>query len=550
MKTRKARSASRSQNSEARTVLRHDKGPCTDQGIGLETDPRCSGDKPPGLFPAWALGLIFLGFLGVGWGLQSSGFQQSMIYDSREWIANRADVFATHEAQNVVALFPVRPLFMLSLYANYLWHGMDPYYFRAVNVVILALAAVILVVLTALVFEIPGLTREGSTRGKQVIAVFVGLWFAVHPLQTLVVLYDWQRSAIMACFFYFAALASYVAGRSSRLGGVWAYSLTGTLFLAGLMSKEHSATLPLMLIATEATLFRQSLRQVLNRAAVIAMITVPVLVTYLLVTDSLHAQSSFTPDGVIARLREHYSATGLTLPQVVLTECRVWFSYLSMILAPFSAKVQLVRPEVISVSLWEPPSTGPAAAGVVALVATGVTLIRRQPLAALGILSFFITLLPESLLVAAYLFCGYRAILPMAGVLFVMAEVLLWASVRCRKHVPVVVFRAICAAVLAVPLVWMGSITYSRAHGWNPLSFWQEAFASLPSSPKNLEVWAYYDIINGLGDELTAAGRYEEAIAVLTLAERRVPGTRACRSLRGKWFREAHSCSTISVQHM
>ena len=129
-------------------------------------------------------------------------------------------------------------------------------------------------------------TRNAQER-SELSALFLGLAFVAHPLQTYVVLYDWQREAIMACLFYFSALAVYLGVRSGRFRNEGlGYVLTAVLFFAGLQSKENLATLPIMMFLAEIILFRQSFKQLLSRCLMIALLTAPPLAAYVLMANS------------------------------------------------------------------------------------------------------------------------------------------------------------------------------------------------------------------------------------------------------------------------
>jgi tetratricopeptide (TPR) repeat protein len=181
------------------------------------------------------------------------------------------------------------------------------------------------------------------------------------------------------------------------------------------------------------------------------------------------------------------------------------------------------------VSPWNPPITWVAVAGLLGLVGTGMGLLRKRPLAAFGILFCVVSLLPESLLIPTYLFFGYRAILPMAGVLLVLADVLFglraWSGARISPRTA----GWIAPAILAIPMISMATMTYSQAARWSPYSFWHDAFSELPVSAKNVEPSSYLDIVTGYGGELLASGKYNEAIEILRLGEHMEPdqtGTR------------------------
>ena len=107
-------------------------------------DPRfveISGGRPGTLRPLFsilALCLIFLAFLAFAFALQHKGFNSAMVYDGAALIHNNAAKFAEHDPGKIMRLVPVRPLFMLSLYYNYVLAGMEPYYFRIGNMLVVA----------------------------------------------------------------------------------------------------------------------------------------------------------------------------------------------------------------------------------------------------------------------------------------------------------------------------------------------------------------------------------------------------------------------------
>jgi protein O-mannosyl-transferase len=478
------------------------------------------------VFSSRAICLIFLIFFAITWTLHSSGFHEPMVYDSQELILNKAHVFARHDVLGVMSIVSSRPLFMLSLYVNYLWAGMDPFWLRAVNVMLLALTGAVLVQLIAAVLQTPGLRVDGTGRESRAVAVFLGLWFVVHPLQTYVVLYIVQREAIMACLFYYAALWTYLAVRSGRCSQA-GYVATGVLFLLGMLSKENVVTLPGVLLLAEITLFRQNTRQTVSRAPLIALITLPIVLIYFVVTRSLHGTESVIPPSDLGRLYEYLRGSGHTLAQVALTECRVFFDYLFMVLAPPLQGVRFFSVQEISTSIWSPPSTMAAAAGVLAIVVIAIGVARKMPILSFGALFFVAALLPESLLIPVYLFFGYRAILPMAGILFILGWILLQGQQRYARCLSQGWGRTLVAVLLAAPILCLACMTFSQSVRWGRLSFWQDGFRQLPPFSERIEREPYGDIITGMGGALVAEGRYEEAIKVLRTienADRRAEG--------------------------
>ena len=177
-------------------------------------------------------------FVGVSIFLSLPGFDAPMIYDSKSFILGKSHAFASQDVTDALQIVPSRPLFLLTLYANYLARGMDPAFFRLINALILALASIVLVWMTFLVYEVAD-RADSRAKHRTAAAIAVGLLFLVHPLQSLVVLYIWQREACMACLFFFAAVGAYLCGGGgrSKYPNMWRV-LTGVLFLAGMLSNR------------------------------------------------------------------------------------------------------------------------------------------------------------------------------------------------------------------------------------------------------------------------------------------------------------------------
>lgn len=455
------------------------------------------------------------------------GSDALLVYDSAYFIKSKEPIFASHDVLALVSIVPVRPLFLFTFYLNYLLTGMDPVYFRMTNALMSAGAGIVLSLVAMMAFELPGVNLPGSRHAKQWASFFLGLLFVVHPLQSLVVLYVWQREAVMACLFYFSSLAAYLATRSGRIGPpALGYFLTSLLFLAGMLSKENLATVPAVLLLTEFTILGQTIRQSVRRILIIAAIILPSVIGYLMVTSTLHSPESELVQGVGARLLDHYKYGGVSIAEVIMTQCRIFFSYVFMMLFPFVRDVEFMRAEIISRSLLDPPVTLAALCGVVALVAGAVLLVRRSPLISFGILFMFVSVLPESLLIPQYLFFGYRAVLPMAGLLLIIGVGMLYAAEWVRDRISPPAFRTAATAALLVPLVVFASVTTLRASRWNHVSFWQDLAARLPNFSKDVETVPFLDVSVNCMSTLVDANKNSEAIDLFqrVLAFRQAPG--------------------------
>lgn len=204
-------------------------------GAGMSLPVNATGiEETQGRFTHYRCGLalLFLLFLALGLVLYFPGLGSEMIYDSKAGIEDKVEVFASRDLRQIMSMVPGRPVFMMSLYVNFLLTGMDPWFFRLTDVVILAATGLVIVLLTKALLSTPRSMKQGKERDKWIVASVVGLLFVIHPLQSFVVLYIWQRQALLACFFCVAALALYVTARSGGFKRpALAYAATCFLFL-------------------------------------------------------------------------------------------------------------------------------------------------------------------------------------------------------------------------------------------------------------------------------------------------------------------------------
>ncbi len=456
-----------------------------------------------------------------------NGLSAPMYYDSAGWIEKRRYIFDSHSIAAVINIYPQRPLPMLSFYANFLLFDMRPLYFRLVDIFLLSICAVIVLALVRVSCRVVDQNKENS-REVSAIAFCCGLMFALHPLQQQVTLYIWQRSALMVTLFYYAALLVYLHLRS---GGIrreaWGYLACFGLFACALFSKENAVTLPVILILAEIALFRAKLKPLLVRGAAYFLVTF-VLLAVLSGLERAYGDSANQP-GIILTIKQYYSESGLTFIRVILTQCRSLFLYLYAILLPTGANGPLVYPMRISTALFSPPITFPAVAGTAALAALGLASLFKRPLTCFGILFFLVTLAPEGLFVPQYQYFGYRASLPMLGVIFVVADVASAIVKRAGRaqRAREMKFALSIAAILAT--AWLGAISVYKAGVWSdPPAFWHTTVAAFPEESPQVEVYPRAQAFHNLGLVLQERGLHHEAAKYLSKAaelEPKKPGT-------------------------
>jgi tetratricopeptide (TPR) repeat protein len=479
--------------------------------------------------------VLALLFCLMAFGLFHSGLHAPWYYDSA-LLQDHEQVFAGQGLAGVVNLFPQRPIPMASFYLNYLVSGMNPFPYRCLNVVLLALTASGVVALVLLLLDTPVLATRVTASEKTVLAAICGLIFLVHPVQTYLVLYVWQRMALLACCFSIWAFVAYLAARLSRFDHpAVGYVLCFVLFSMAMMSKENAITLPVILVLAEIAFFRPSVRELSIRAAICAgCAVVPVIA--LSVLERAHGTDAHSA-GIVNTLAAYYRESGLTLKQVFITQCRLLFTYVSVILFPAPDKVLLVAPPVIYGSLADSPRSMIAVAAACALPLVALCGLRKRPLSAFGMLFFVINLLPEAFLVPQFLYFVYRASLPMVGIFLIVLDGVLWLLDACERGRSRVWARAAVAGVCAMAIVAAGLTTQSKAELWaDPVRVWSEVVDHMPRQGENREKRSTVNAYNNLGIALQKQGSADDATYYHQLAVQANPFNARSRVLLAKAY--------------
>ena len=457
-------------------------------------------------------------FILVALTIHYPAFDAPMYYDSVGQLEAKEHVFASGDLIKVIQICPQRPVSMGSFYLNYLIWGMNPFYFRMVNAVILAMTAFIAALTFILILEIAGPSSAGTSREKQAIGLFLGLVFLVHPVHVYFVDYIWQRMGLLSCFFYISALAAYLATRSGRIRCAAAgYFLCLAMFSLALTSKENAVTLPVVLILAEIAFFREGWKGLLRRTGIFAVILL-IFVGMMSLLERPYGMGAESL-GIFGTIAKYYEDSNLTLSQAVISQCRVLFSYLALILVPVPSNVRFATAQVIFSSPLESPAIMAAVIGTLAIFGAAVYLLRRRPLAGFGLLFFLLNLLPESFMVPMYLFVAYRASLPMLGLLLVLADGIQEVLARTRILTQWKWYRGALVAGLLATIAAMSLVTVSKARLWqNPVLYWTDIVDGLPPPAENVEKLIAAHALDSLGAALQQQAKNAEAVACLQRA--------------------------------
>ena len=140
------------------------------------------------------------------------------------------------------------PLSWMTLGADYVMWGMNPKGYHLTSLLLHAANAVVVYFLARAVFERTGSSSPNEAQLPVVLAAgFSALLFAVHPLRVESVAWATERRDVLSALFYFSSILVYLRSRDTPVARR-SYWISLTLFLAALLSKATSMSLPAVLL--------------------------------------------------------------------------------------------------------------------------------------------------------------------------------------------------------------------------------------------------------------------------------------------------------------
>jgi protein O-mannosyl-transferase len=412
-----------------------------------ETKPAVKAAPAPRGFNwmPWALGLAAIV---VAFQIYAPAINGYFVYDDRY-----LPFFAPDRTADISRFVnDLRPLLMLSFWIDYKLSP-DPKpnsaQFHETNVLIHSFVSILVALILWKILEWAGVTG----RMRSALAIIGAALFMLHPLQTESVAYVASRSELLSVFFYYAAFAVFLYRRTESITLLRSLAVL-VLFGAAIAVKEHTLTLPALLLLTDYFWGRGGLRKNGILYGLIA---------------AVGAGGAF----FVARVLRHSNSAGFSVPGMTpldffCTQCRVLWTYIRMFFLPYG---QNIAPDVpVSHNLFEHGAIFGLIA-LIALLAAAWIYRRRFPLASYGILVFFLLIAPTSSIVPIRdPLAEHRLYLPFLGLILVCAEFLRRLTIQ----------RTI--AIGAAALVVCSILTYQRNRVWaSTLTLWQDSVNKAPN---------------------------------------------------------------------
>ncbi|MGC4072145.1 MAG: tetratricopeptide repeat protein [Nibricoccus sp.] len=398
-----------------------------------------------------------------------------------------------------------RPLLNVSLAVNYALHGTDVVGYHVGNLLIHALAALMLWAVLRRTLRQPVLAPRFSHHATPLAWCAAMLW-AIHPLQTESVTYIIQRAESLVGLFYLLTLYGFIRSVEKSSDGkpvsrFWPVATVLTC-LAGMASKEVMASAPLIIFLYDRTFVSGSFAEAWRRHR---MLHLALAATWLLLLACI-LQSGGRGNTVGYRQIAWW--------EYALTQAPAIIGYLWRSLWP----ADLIFDYGISVEK-NPAVVIPACAAIVVIFALAIYTLRRHPVAGFAFAWFILILAPTSSIipVATQTAAEHRMYLPLAAV--VVSSALLLYRWNSRAAFP----------ILAILLAAAGLRTHARNHDYrSEIALWENTVGKNPSNVRAL---------TNLGALLSREGHISESIARFEEALALAPGyARARHNLGSSLF--------------
>ena len=366
----------------------------------------------------------------------------------------------------------VRPVLMLTYWANTRISMEDTFSYHLFNILIHALAGIFIFLVIRRLLEWAG--AEKSTRTP--FAAFGTLLFLLHPLQAESVAYISGRSDALCGLIGCACFAVFLYRRSPAI--TWARVLPVVLlFAAAVLSKEQAVVLPALFVLTDIWWNPESpWRAVLANWKLYAVLALGAAAAVALFWWMIFAGGAGGSAG--------FAMKDLTWYQYLFTQFRAIFAYLFNFLLPIHLTIDWDFP--ISHGILDHGSIL-GLAGLLALAAAAWRYRRRFPLAGYGYFVFLVLLSPtSSILPIQDPIADRRMYFPILGLILIAIDLL-----RHLKVEPKVLVTGAAALLVATALA-----THARAEVWSdPILLWQDTARKSPNKVRaHFQLaFAYYE---------------------------------------------------------
>lgn len=364
-----------------------------------------------------------------------------------------------------------RPLSIASFALNHYFFGLDPFYYKIVNLIIHLFCGFAIGLLAYLIT----LFSPKAKRYAKWVGFFTALLWTIHPLQVSTVLYPVQRMTQLCHLFILLGLNTYFCGRIKQLthkphSGLILISSYVIFFPLALLSKETGILFPWYVFIAELFILKFHGSQKQSRylkwfhSTVCLALLIGALFYYWYHLETYLAL---------------FADKKITLGDRVLTQLNVLVFYLKLIIIPQLADMGLYHDDFQIVRALNLQTL------LCALLLAGLAFAiyftrKRAPIVAFGLAWFFVSHAIESTILPLEMVFEHRNYLASFGLLLIATYYFIpfFNKLDFAPKRFYIIFSFFLFALLA-------TITYQRSYIWSSTSkFLQESRIQHPRSPR------------------------------------------------------------------
>ncbi|MCA9407155.1 MAG: tetratricopeptide repeat protein [Candidatus Omnitrophica bacterium] len=355
-----------------------------------------------------------------------------------------------------VLAYPTRFITFFTFALNYHFHQLDVFGYHLTNVLIHLLNGGLVY---WLVQQLCAATVTLKNKKEEGVALVSALIFLVHPVQTQAVTFITQRFACLAALFYLLSLCFYIKGRSLSSKNIHYFVGAGLAAFLGMLSKEMTLTLPLMILLIEYCFFKPQKFKRFKSQYLFLLIGFGLIVPYFY---SFKLSAVFAPKLSLSHLGDQ-----LTPYTYALTQVRVLVTYLRLLFWPVNQNLDYDYPMSTT---WADVQVIGSMLILITLLLAGFKIKEKEPLISFGIFWFFLTLsinfLPRQNVIAEH-----NLYLPSVGfALAVSAGVFTWTTKKQNLQI-----------VLTGLILLLGMTTIKRNFIWQTeVKLWEDTVKKSP----------------------------------------------------------------------
>ena len=355
-----------------------------------------------------------------------------------------------------------RPLPNLTFALNYYIHGLRLPGYHIVNIIIHVINCMLLYLFLFKTLTLPGFCHKCEHPGY--VAILASLLWFVNPMQIQSVTYIVQRMTSMGTLFFLCSFLCYLYGRLAQRmrARVALFLLSVMCWVMSMASKEIALTLPWLIFFYEWFFFQDLDRTWLKRSAIYIVTGFTIMLAW------VYFVYEYSPLSLVTAISQHRQYTAL---ERFLTQGRVIFFYISLLIYPHPSRLTLNHDIPVSHGLLDPLTTLLSFAALAAIFAMTILAFKRHRLMVFCIIWFFGNLAIEALTASIELVFEHRAYIP-SMLVFLPFVLFLFRIVK-----PRIGFSIICALIMI-----FGYWTFQRNALWNnPVAFWEDAAGKPPN---------------------------------------------------------------------